>query len=230
MDTLTLDNIRELIKNGNQREFLYTLTIEYIKESDHKILSELESMCNIKIIPIKYQGTYCVKTYQYYYYDYEYYKEYNYYSGDPFTINDGVDIDNIENVPDDIDTYERQEYKIVIHSLIQETLSGIDLSLISYDIHQVQEYEITICEECYNAIIKQLYILENNGYTIDYYIEGIKKINQEKFEAFVLNFQGNINGYLDYHGPEWIHMINEDHETLNTINDISYKIKITPPI
>jgi hypothetical protein len=216
MDTLTLDNICELIKNGNQSEFFYTLTIDYIKESDHKILSELKSMCNIKIIPIKYQVTYCIETYQYYYSDSELYAENKYL--------------DIEQAPDDIETYERQEYKIVIHSLIQETLSDIDLSLISYDIHKVQEYEITICEECYNAIIKQLYILENNGYTIDYYIEGIKKINQEKFEAFVLNFQGNINGYLDYHGPEWIHMINEDHDTLNTINDISYKIKITPPI
>lgn len=225
MDTLTLADISKLIKNGNQSEFFYTLTIEYIKESDHKILSELESMCNIKIIPIKYQVIRCMKTYKYYYSDYEYYKENNYYSGDPFTINEGIE--NIENEPDDIDTYEKQEYIIVLHSLIQKTLSDIDLSLISYDIHQVQEYEITICEECYNAIIKQLYILENNGYTIDYYIEGIKKINLQKFEAFVLNFQGNIRGYLEYNGPQWIFA--DDKLIENIINDISYKIKITPP-
>ena len=45
----------------------------------------------------------------------------------------------------------------------KERVLSLNIAICYFYIHQVQEYEITICEECYNAIIKQLYILEKNN-------------------------------------------------------------------
>jgi hypothetical protein len=46
----------------------------------------------------------------------------------------------------------------------------------------------------------------------------------KKYQLFS---NGNIRGYLEYHGPQWIFA--DDKLIENIINDISYKIKITPP-
>ena len=214
MDTLTLAEVSELIKNGNHSEFFYTIIIDDIKESDRKILSDLESMCNISIIPIKYQVTYFTQKYRYFYFDEKYYSK-----KDPFTEDYTHPTQlQINVVPVKITTFEKQEYKIIIYNLMQGNLTNIDLSLISYNINQVQECKIIICEECYNAIVKQLYILENNGFTIECYIDGDKKIDQKKFKASILNCHETKWNYTDRNLIEKI------------INDIrSYKIKITPP-